>query len=366
MPRLTDAQILDIRREYTLHHNTAKTARKLGVNRRTVSLWIRRRNSKGRIHRHKPSGRKKKLSDKECKLAESLLLSAKFGTLRDTADELKRQLGISVSEKTLSKSLRQYSKSKGQQVKHVVGLPKKQLTRLNRQKRLGFCKKNLRRNWSNVMFTDRCKFAFQYPGVSARSCGWVKKGSSWEAPKVEHPSVYNVYGGITKYGATTLKEVTGSTKHHSDYKTRSQHTARNITSDEYYDVVASHFLPQGTMIFSSGPGLSSWVLQQDNDPTHKQPSKTALGDWAKKHPGQTVTLLKDWPPNSPDLSPIENVWAMVQQDAHKAACSTFDEFKAKVNELFYNSSKDTVKRLINSMKSRMQECIRKKGGKTKH
>jgi len=183
---------------------------------------------------------------------------------------------------------------------------------------------------------------------------------------VEHPSTYNVYGGITKFGTTTLKEVTGSTKHHSEYESKRQKKAKNITADEYYDVVASHFLPQGTRIFASGPGLSSWILQQDNDPTHKQPSKQALEEWAKKHPGQTVTILKDWPPSSPDLSPIENVWAMVQQEAQKAACNTFDEYKAKVNELFCNISKETLKKLINSMKSRMQECIKNRGGKTKH
>lgn len=77
-------------------------------------------------------------------------------------------------------------------------------------------------------------------------------------------------------------------------------------------------------------------------------------------------MLKNWPPNSPDLSPIENVWGIIQQRANKAGCKTFDEFKAKVNGLFKGLSKETLERLYNSMKSRMQECIRNKGGKTKH
>lgn len=216
------------------------------------------------------------------------------------------------------------------------------------------------------MFTDRCRFYFQYPGASARSSGWIRKGSSWEAPKVEHPSAYNVYGGITKFGTTTVKEVTGSTNYHSDFINTQEQPAKNITSDEYYGVVASHFLPQGAKIFACGPGVSNWVLQQDNDPTHKTPSKAALKDWLHHHPGQMVTLLTGWPSHSPDLSPIENVWGIIQQKTNKSGCKTFDEFKAKVNELFSNLSMETLKNLYKSMRSRMQECIANKGGKTKH
>jgi len=344
----------------------ARTARKLGIHRNTVSFWIKRRDLKGRIHRMKPGGRRRVLNNKACRLAEKLLLSEKFGTLRDTAAELYRRLGIKLSTKTLSLRLKQYSKGKGKQIKHVTGKPKKQLSGLNKAKRLEFCKKNLKRNWSNVMFTDRCKLQHVFPGVSARSCGWIKKGSSWEAPKVDHPSVYNVYGGITRFGTTTLKEVTGSTNYHTEFENKQHQKARNITSGEYYGVVAKHFLPQGTKIFASGPGMSSWTLQQDNDPTHKTPSHAAIEEWVHYHPGQPVTLLKGWPPHSPDLSPIENVWGIIQQKVNKAGCKTFQEFKAKVDELYNHLSPETIKRLFDSMKARMQECIKNKGGKTNY
>lgn len=331
-----------------------------------MKRWVDRRDVKGRIKRFKPGGRKRVLDDKACRLAEKLLLSDKYGTLKETAAELKKQKGISVTEKTLSKRVSEYSKSKGKQVKHVSGKPKKQLTSHNRAKRLDFCKKNLKRNWGNVMFTDRTKFKFQYPGASARNCSWVKKGESWEAPKVDHPSVYNVYGGVTKFGTTKLKEVTGSTKFKSVYKNKSGGKARNITSAEYHDVVSSHFLPQGTKLFACGPGLSNWVLQQDNDPTHKAPSKEALEDWSKHHPGQNVTLLQGWPPHSPDLNPVENVWAYIQAKLNKSACKTLEEFKARANQLFESLDITMLRNLVKSMQSRMKECISNKGGKTKH
>ena len=52
--------------------------------------------------------------------------------------------------------------------------------------------------------------------------------------------------------------------------------------------------------------MASWTYQQDNDPPHKLAS-SHINAWDSLH-GFSVKLLTNWPPNSPDLNPIENVW----------------------------------------------------------
>jgi hypothetical protein len=49
-----------------------------------------------------------------------------------------------------------------------------------------------------------------------------------------------------------------------------------------------------------------WFFQQDNDPAHRLAS-SYLKAWNAKH-ASSVQLLKNWPPNSPGLNLIENIW----------------------------------------------------------
>ena len=119
------------------------------------------------------------------------------------------------------------------------------------------------------------------------------------------------------------------------------------------------------MLFNQ-KGISNWVFQQDNDPTHKKASKAAIQAWNQAHLGQAITLLADWPPNIPDLNLIENVWAWAQRKVDATGCKTFEEFEKCVITTMKNVPSSMLKNLYASMRERVRLCQAANGGKTRY
>jgi len=93
---------------------------------------------------------------------------------------------------------------------------------------------------------------------------------------------------------------------------------------------------------------SDGYIQQDNAPCHKA---RIISNWFIEHDNE-FTVLK-WPPQSPDLNPIEHLWDVVEQ-----------ELCALDVPIWANISKECFQLLVESMPHRIKTVLKAKGGQT--
>lgn len=75
----------------------------------------------------------------------------------------------------------------------------------------------------------------------------------------------------------------------------------------------------------------------------------------------------EWPGNSPDLNPIENLWYILKVQVGQKRPQTIRELDQCIQKVWYEEiSKQTLANLIASMPNRIKEVIKQKGGTTKY
>lgn len=368
MSRLTLQDKVQLINTYNGCQSISKTAAQCGVCRRTARRCINRWRNEQSLENKPGSGRKPILSESAALHASNLLDEGQQGGAQQVAKQLLAE-GLAprlVHKSTVTRAARKAAESEGCKMVASKRRPPKELTKATKKKRLQFANENSKTSWGHVLFTDRKRFHFRYPGSSVQPCRWQKVGPNRPtrhgAYQPNNPQCLNVYGGITKHGVSSLHEVVGSSKKkHPGFKNKKGHPAKNICAAQYRRVLLETLLPEGQRLFS-GQGISCWILQQDNDPAHVD-ARGVVEEWNKKNRSHARVLLH-WPPNSPDLNPIENVWAYVQAKVDALGCQSFEEFKEAVHKHFKAIPSSVLTNLFNSMKARVALVVEKQGDKT--
>jgi len=83
--------------------------------------------------------------------------------------------------------------------------------------------------------------------------------------------------------------------------------------------------------------------------------------------GNEFTVLK-WPPQSPDLNPIEHLWDVVERelrtlDVHP---TNLHQLQDAIQSIWANISKECFQHLVESMPHRIKAVLKAKGGQTQY
>ena len=69
----------------------------------------------------------------------------------------------------------------------------------------------------------------------------------------------------------------------------------------------------------------------------------------------------NWPANSPDLNPIENIWGIMKARLDKTRKKSITEWTDQLKKLWENLDHELLRSLIESMPRRLKMVIESKG-----
>ncbi len=194
--------------------------------------------------------------------------------------------------------------------------------------------------WSKVLFSDESKFCISFGNQGPRV--WRKSGEA-QIPcclksSVKFPQSVMIWAAMSSAGVGPLCFL------------------KSTVNAAIYQEILEHFmLPSADKLY----GDADFIFQQDLAPAH-----TAKGtkSWFNDH---GVTVL-DWPANSPDLNPIENLWGIVKRKMRDTRPNNADDLKATVKATWASIPPQQCHKLITSMPRRIEAVIKAKGASTKY
>jgi len=131
-----------------------------------------------------------------------------------------------------------------------------------------------------------------------------------------------------------------------------------MNSSVHIEILERH-MRTSTAWLLTHPG-AAYFLQLDNDPKHT--SRKTCARLGKNH---VATL--PWPAQSPDLNPIEQLWAIVKRRvAVGTAPRTSDELWEQLERVWWPIEPDQSRRLVESMPARIESVLRARGGHTRY
>jgi hypothetical protein len=179
--------------------------------------------------------------------------------------------------------------------------------------------------WKTVMWTDEKKFEL-FNGKRRTICR-RRKGEPLREDTVQ---------GTVKHGGGSIM-VWGSIGNNAPGKIAKIDGIMEQT--KYLSILSNEAIPSGNASFQGG----QWIFQQDNDPKHNSKlCKTYLS--SQRLPNNFSVM--DWPPQSPDISPIELLWDEVDRQVQSTRPSNVSQLESTVFSVWANISEDIIDKLI--------------------
>lgn len=296
--------------------------RALKVKHQTVAAVFKKFQETGDVRDFARTGRPSKTTSAQDKELIHIARRHDEEPSTDIADRFQQRTGTRLA----ASSVRRHLVAAGLEARPFASKPA--LTEAQKAKRLSFAHDNRRRRWGEVLFSDETKIALGSRKRLVRRF----KGEKKYKRTFKHPGSVNVWGCFGRRGFGSI------------------HIFReNLTGELYRDILNTHLRQSAAACVPA-----RWVFQDDNDPKHR--SRVAK-QWLATHKIRRL----DWPPNSPDANPIENVWRPLKDNVAARRPKNLDQLERYIREEWDKFTPDYAATLVGSMPNRISELIKQNG-----
>lgn len=287
------------------------------------------------------AGRPQKLCSQTKRTVRRLILSGAV----DNAVEARNAIAESLNTRVCSETIRRCLKDSGMKAKTKIKKPL--LTVKHKASRLAFAKQHADWNvnqWKLVTWSDESKI--NRLGSDGRVWSWFDKKVGLTSRNIQETLKFGggslmIWGCFQGNKLGVLRKIEGIMK-----------------AADYIAILEDSYLPSLEK-FGCEPGDT--VFMQNNDPKHK--AKITM-NWLRN---RGITCM-DWPAQSPDINPIENLWNILKKKiiVRNQTPQNLEQLWVAVNEEWSKISPEILENLVASMPKRMQLIIKAKGGHIKY
>jgi len=186
------------------------------------------------------------------------------------------------------------------------------------------------------MFSDETTWRLFY----IRRRIWKRRGQIKVVRTVKHDPKVNVWGYFSASGFGELAKIKG----HLDAK-------------KMMEIYEKGLFASADKLF--GPDTRNWQFLEDRNPKH-------TGKLAKAWKAQHKVMVMEWPTQSPDCNPIENVWSVLKKKVGKFKITTTKQLFNEIKREWCKLSTEYAENLAESCFKRCQEVIDNNGDWTSH
>lgn len=310
-----------------------EVASQLKVSRCCVRRTIERHAQTGSLEDKPRSGRPRATTKHE----DRLIVTTSKRSRRKTAPEINETRKKPLSLTTVKRRLRHAG------LFGRVAVRKPLLRPQNKQKRLEWAKKHkdwTEEDFNRVLWSDESKFEVfgTKRRVFVRRSAEQKMLPDCMVPTVKHGGgSVMVWGCFSSSGVGDLARVIGK-----------------MNKEAYKTILEENAVTSGLRLIGEG-----FVFQQDNDPKH---TSRLCQDYLKQREDEEILQIMIWPPQSPDLNPIELLWEELDRRVRDQCPSSESALWNILLDCWSNIPQATIQKLIARMPRIVKKVIECKGG----